>query len=216
MIRAGRVTVDGRPAHLGQKIDPEREKVLIDGLPQPVRPDLVYLLLNKPAGVISTSDDPQGRPTVIGLVGGDRRLYPVGRLDADSEGLLLLTNDGEFTMLLTHPRHGIAKTYLALVRGQPGRAAIRALVDGVALEDGPARAISAQIIDRGSASALVEIVITEGRNRQVRRMMDAVGHPVLRLARTAIGPLRDGDLAPGEWRPLTIEEIRSLYRSAVG
>lgn len=208
--------MDGSPAHLGQKIDVDTALVEIDGVRLPVRPGLVYLLLNKPAGVISTADDPRGRPTVVGLVGAPTRVYPVGRLDADSEGLLVLTNDGDLTERLTHPRYGVTKTYLARVEGHPGAAAMRSLIEGVDLEDGPARAVAARVIDRVGAEAAVEVVMTEGRNREVRRMLDAVGHPVRRLVRTAIGPLTDHGLGPGEHRPLTIDEVRSLYGAAVG
>lgn len=184
-------------------------------MPLPVRPDLLHLLLYKPPGVISTAEDPQGRRTVVDLVGGDTRLYPVGRLDADSEGLILVTNDGELTERVTHPRYGITKTYMALVEGHPGRSAMRALLEGVELDDGPARAAAARIVDRSGPGALVEMVMTEGRNREVRRMLEAVGHPVVRLVRTAIGPITDRDLRPGEWRRLSIEEVRRLYRSGV-
>ena len=215
MIRAGRVTVDGVAAHLGQKIDPSAARVEVDGVPLPVKPDLIHLLLYKPAGVISTASDPRGRRTVVDLVGGDARLYPVGRLDADSEGLIVLTNDGDLTEHLTHPRHGVTKTYLALVRGHPGGGALRALTEGVDLDDGPARAVSARLVDRSGTGSLIEVVMAEGRNREVRRMFDAVGHPVERLVRTAIGPLTDRDLKPGTWRRLTVEEVRSLYRAGV-
>ena len=211
MIKAGRVTVDGEPAHLGQKIDPEAAEVRVDGVSLPVKPDQVYVLLNKPAGVVSTADDPQGRQTVVDLVGADTRVYPVGRLDADSEGLLLLTNDGTLTELVTHPRYGVTKTYSALVDGVPAESALRRLREGVELEDGTAAAASARLVDSHGAQALVEIVMTEGRKREVRRMFDEVGHPVVRLARTAIGPLSDRDLKPGTWRDLSIEEVRSLY-----
>jgi 23S rRNA pseudouridine2605 synthase len=136
LIRQGRVTVDGRPAHLGQKIDPAVAMVLIDGVPLPVRPDLVYYLLYKPLGVISTSDDDRGRTTVVDLVPDGERVYPVGRLDADSEGLLILTNDGDLTNQVTHPRHGVTKTYVARVTGVPDRTTLRRLVGGVELDDG--------------------------------------------------------------------------------
>jgi pseudouridine synthase len=176
----------------------------------------VYVLLYKPVGVISTAEDPQGRPTVVDLVDAGTRVYPVGRLDADSEGLLILTNDGDLTERLTHPRYGVTKTYLALVEGHPGRAALRRLTDGIELEDGPARAVSARAIDRSGGESLIEIVMTEGRNREVRRMLDAVGHTVLRLVRTAIDGLVDRELAPGDHRPLTLEEVRRLYGAGVG
>lgn len=210
------MTVDGQPAHLGQKIDVETAIVEVDAVRLPVRPGLVYLLVYKPIGVISTAEDPQGRPTVVDLVDAGTRVYPVGRLDADSEGLLLLTNDGDLTERVTHPRYGITKTYLARVDGHPGKAVFRALTDGVKLDDGPARAASARLIDRFGDEALVELVMTEGRNREVRRMFDAVGYPVRQLVRTAVGPITDRDLAPGEHRPLTLDEVRALYAAAVG
>lgn len=174
----------------------------------------MYRLLNKPVGVVSTADDPQGRPTVVDLVEAPTRVYPVGRLDAESEGLLIVTNDGDLTERLTHPRYGVTKTYLARLQGLPSRTTIRRLVEGVDLEDGPAHAVSARIVDSHGDEALVEIVMTEGRNREVRRMCDAIGHPVERLVRTAIGPLRDRDLKPGEWRDLSVDEVRSLYAAA--
>lgn len=208
------MTVDGALAHLGQKVDVATARVSVDGIPLPVRPDLVYRLLNKPAGVVSTADDPQGRRTVVDLVEAPTRVYPVGRLDADSEGLLVVTNDGDLTERMTHPRYGVTKTYLARVGGVPSRTALRALVDGVELDDGPASAVSARVLDTHGGEALVEIVMIEGRNREVRRMCDVIGHPVLRLVRTAIGPLRDRDLKPGEWRDLTVDEVRGLYAAA--
>ena len=214
MVRDGRVTVDGSPAHLGQKVDPQTARVLVDGVPLPIRPDLVHYLLNKPAGVVSTADDPHGRTTVVDLVPDATRVYPVGRLDADSEGLLIVTNDGDLTEMITHPSHGVTKTYLARVTGDVGRGVIRSLIEGVELDDGPARALGARVVDRHAGQTLVEVVMGEGRNREVRRLFDTLGHPVLSLVRTAIGPLRDPDLKPGEWRRLTIEEVRALYRTA--
>lgn len=211
MIRAGRVTVDGEPAHLGQKIDPLAARVQVDGIPLPLQPDLVYYLVYKPAGVVSTASDPQGRPTVVGLVPSGTRVYPVGRLDADTEGLIILTNDGELAARVTHPRHQVSKTYLARVAGSPGRKALRALSAGVELEDGPARALAAHLVGQQGGRALVEVVMGEGRKREVRRLLAAVGHPVEALVRTAIGPVRDPKLRPGTWRHLTIEEVRSLY-----
>ena len=210
-MRDGRVTVDGAPAHLGQKVDPEVAQVAVDGIPLPVKPGLVHYLLYKPVGAVSTAADPQGRPTVIDLVPGDTRVYPVGRLDTDSEGLLIVTNDGALTEFITHPRYGVTKTYLARVAGHPGKTAMSALVDGVELDDGPARALSARIIDRGDHSTLVELVLGEGRNREVRRMFSALGHDVEALVRVAIGPIRDPALRPGTWRSLSTVEVRSLY-----
>ncbi|NOY55994.1 MAG: rRNA pseudouridine synthase [Actinobacteria bacterium] len=215
LIRQGRVTVDGAAAHLGQKIDPEQASVLVDGVPLPVAPGLVYYLLNKPSGVVSTASDPQGRRTVVEIIGDHMRLYPVGRLDVDSEGLLILTNDGDLAHLLTHPKFEVTKTYTVLVDTNPTARQLRDLQEGVELEDGPAAALSARVIDRSKGQALIEIVMGEGRKREVRRMCDEVGLPVLRLVRTAIGPLRDRSLRPGSFRSLTIEEVRSLYGAAI-
>jgi pseudouridine synthase len=188
--------------------------VEVDGVPLPVRPDLAYYLVYKPAGVVSTAADPQGRPVVVDLAPGSTRVYPVGRLDADSEGLILLTNDGDLANLVTHPRHGIPKTYLARVRGVPAPNALRRLTAGVDLDDGPARATAARLVDAFGEEALLELVMGEGRKREVRRMLAAVGHPVTALVRTAVGPISDRDLAPGDCRELTIAEIRSLYAAA--
>lgn len=215
MIRAGRVEVNGTTATIGQKIDPAADRVFVDGIPLPLEPDHVVYLLNKPAGVISTADDPQGRPAVVDLVPPEPRVYPVGRLDADTEGLLLLTNDGDLTHRLTHPSFGATKTYLVMVEGDAGEKALRRLRAGVDLDDGPARALDANIEDRFGGRTLIEIVMGEGRKREVRRMFEAVGHPVQRLVRTEIAGLRDPDLAPGAWRRLTVDEIRLLY-SATG
>ncbi len=214
MIKAGRVTVDGEPAHLGQKVEREKVRVEVDGVPLPIRPDLVYYLINKPAGVVSTAADPHGRATVTDIVPPDPRVYPVGRLDADSEGLLVLTNDGDLTNLITHPSHGVTKTYSVLVDGMPSHAQVGRLVSGVELDDGPARAVSARIVDASRDRSLLEVTMQEGRNREVRRMCDAIGFPVLSLFRTAIGPLKDPSLKSGEWRDLRMEEVRSLYAAA--
>ncbi|NIA24653.1 MAG: pseudouridine synthase [Gammaproteobacteria bacterium] len=214
LIKQGRVSVDGAPAHLGQKIDPEHASVMIDGVPLPVAPGLVYYLLNKPPGVVSTVRDPQGRRTVVDIVGSETRLYPVGRLDVESEGLLILTNDGDLAHLLMHPKFEVAKTYMVLVDANPTARQLRILREGVDLEDGSAAALSARVIDRSKGQALIEIVMGEGRKREVRRMCADVGLPVLRLIRTAIGPLRDRTLRPGSFRPLTLDEVRSLYAAA--
>jgi 23S rRNA pseudouridine2605 synthase len=214
LIGAGRVTIDGTVAILGDRVDPARAVVAIDGNRIPIAPGLVSYLLNKPAGVVSTAADPQGRQTVVDLVPAEPRVWPVGRLDADSEGLILLSNDGTLTNLVTHPRHEMTKTYQVLFEGNPGSAAIRRLVEGVELDDGPARAISARIIDRSRNLVLVELVMGEGRNREIRRMGTAIGCPVARLVRVAIGPLSDRSLRPGQWRPLTVDEVSALYRAA--
>ena len=210
------MTVNGAVAHVGQKVDPEVDRVEIDGIPLPVKPGLVHYLVYKPPGIISSADDPQGRPIVTGLVPAQPRVFPVGRLDEASEGLLILTNDGELAHRLTHPRFGVQKTYTALVSGVPASSALRRLTEGVDLDDGPARALRAKVLDRHGDRALLEVVMGEGRKREVRRMCAAVGHPVERLVRTAIGPLRDPHLSPGTWRLLTVEEVRSLYEAAGG
>ncbi len=210
LIAAGRVIVNGEPAHLGQRIDPEHDDVEVDGVHIGIRPGLVYYLVNKPAGVITTAADTHGRPTVLDLVPGQPRVFPVGRLDADTEGLLLLTNDGELAHRLTHPSFGVEKEYLAKVEGRPSRGAIRRLREGVELDDGPTAPAEVSLV----APDLIRIVIHEGRNRQVRRMCEAIGHPVLRLVRHRIGPIRERRLRPGQWRPLDQDEVRALERAA--
>ncbi|MEX2419024.1 MAG: pseudouridine synthase [Acidimicrobiia bacterium] len=214
MVRQGRVTVDGEPAHLGQKVDPDSARVQVDGVPLPIRAGLVHYLVYKPTGVVSTTADPQGRPTVVDLVPDATRVYPVGRLDSDSEGLIIVTNDGDLTDAVTHPRNGVTKTYLVRVAGDLAKSAARALTEGVELDDGPAAAIEARVIDRNGGETLIEMVMGEGRKREIRRMLDAVGHQVIGLVRVAIGPIRDPVLPPGKWRMLSIEEVRSLYRVA--
>jgi 23S rRNA pseudouridine2605 synthase len=214
LIRAGRVAIDGRVATLGDRVDPEVGRVTVDGVSVSTAPNLVYYLLHKPTGVVTTAQDPEGRPTVVGLVPADPRVFPVGRLDYDTSGLLILTNDGTLAQLLTHPRHGVDKTYLAEVVGDPTRAAIRRLRDGLPLDDGPTAPARVRVVGtRGDATA-IELTIHEGRNRQVRRMCDEIGHPVRRLIRTRVGPVRDDRLRAGEWRALTVEEVRALYESA--
>ena len=212
LIAEGRVTVDGELAVLGRRVDVETVLIELDGAPIGVRPDLVQYLLNKPAGVVTTADDPQGRPTVVGLVPAEPRVFPVGRLDVDTEGLLLLTNDGELAHRLTHPSFGVEKEYVAELEGSPSRAALRRLREGVELDDGTTVPARAALLE----PSVVRLTVHEGRNRQVRRMCDAVGHPVVRLIRTRIGPLADRSLAPGAWRELTGDEVRSLQRAVAG
>ncbi len=205
-IADGRITVNGEIADLGRRVDPAVDVIELDGALVPTAAGLVYYLLNKPAGVVTTASDTHGRSTVVELVPEEPRVFPVGRLDADSEGLLLLTNDGELTHRLTHPSFGVEKEYLASVEGDPSPAALRRLREGIELEDGltsPAKAVRV-------AEGLVRITIHEGRNRQVRRMCDAVGHPVTRLVRSRIGTLADRKLKPGEWRVVTGDEVRAL------
>jgi 23S rRNA pseudouridine2605 synthase len=209
LIEDGRVTVNGEVAILGRRIDVEHDAVAVDGTPVGVRPDLVYYLLHKPAGVVTTAADTHGRATVVDLVPDEPRVFAVGRLDMDTEGLLLLTNDGELTQRLTHPSFGVEKEYLAHVEGKPTNAALVRLRKGVELDDGVTAPAKVALLD----ASLLRIVIHEGRNRQVRRMCEAVGHPVIRLVRTRIGPLTDTKLKAGEWRQLTNEEVLALSRS---
>ena len=212
LIAEGRVLVDGEIAVLGRRIDVETVLIEVDGAPVGVRPDLVHYLLNKPAGVVTTADDPQGRPTVVGMVPTEPRVFPVGRLDLDTEGLLLLTNDGELTHRLTHPSFGVEKEYVAKVLGEPSRGALRRLREGIELDDGTTAPARAALLD----PSVLRLTIHEGRNRQVRRMCEAIGHPVVRLIRTRIGPLADRSLEPGAWRELTGDELRSLQRAVAG
>ena len=216
LIAAGRVTVDGEVAHLGRRVDPEHVRVEVDGVPVAVRRDLVYYLLNKPRRVVTTARDPQGRRTVVDLVPDEPRVFPIGRLDYDTEGLLVLTNDGALAQLVTHPRHEVEKAYLAEVAGAPSRAVLRTLREGVMLDDGLTADAGVALVQTQGESTALEIVVHEGRNRLVRRMCEAVGHPVRRLVRTRIGPITDRRLAPGEWRPLRPREVRALYAAASG
>lgn len=213
LIAAGRVTVDGRVVQLGAKADPARQIITVDGERVHTNQNLVYLLLNKPVDVVTTASDPQGRRTVMDLVPPNPRVYPVGRLDRDTEGLLILTNDGELANRLTHPRYEIEKTYVAQVRGPVKRQAVRTLLDGVELDDGPARARSVRVLGTAEDRTLVEIVLAEGRKREVRRMLAAAGIPLERLARVKVGPLGLGEIGPGKVRPLTGAEVRALYTS---
>jgi 23S rRNA pseudouridine2605 synthase len=210
LIAAGRVRVNGEVAALGDRADPETDRIEVDGAVVGIRPGLVHYLLNKPAGVVTTASDPQDRPTVVGLVPAEPRVFPVGRLDADTEGLLLLTNDGELAHRLTHPSFGVDKEYLAGVDGRPTRGALRRLREGVELEDGPTAPAKVSLV----GDRLLRITIHEGRKRQVRRMCEAVGLPVRRLVRVRIGPIADRRLAPGEWRALEPDEVRALERAA--
>ena len=209
LIAEGRVTVNGEVAVLGRRVDVDVDEVRVDGAPVGVMPGLVYYLLNKPDDVVTTASDTHGRRTAVELVPESPRVFPVGRLDMETTGLLILTNDGQLTQHLTHPSHGVEKEYVAHVEcGSQGvsAGAIRRLREGVELDDG--WTAPAQVSQ--PTPGVLRVVIHEGRNRQVRRMCEAVGHPVLRLARTRIGPLRDSRLAPGQWRELTLAEVRDL------
>ena len=209
LIATGRVRVDGEVVALGARVDAHVAVVEVDGAAVGVRPGTVVYLLNKPAGVVTTASDPQGRPTVTGLVPADPRVFPVGRLDLRTEGLLLLTNDGQLAYRLTHPSFGVEKEYLAHVTGTVSPGALRRLRNGVELSDGPTAPARVSLL----APQLLRLVICEGRKRQVRRMCAAVGHPVRRLVRTRIGPLADSRLKPGGWRRLLMPEVRSLERA---
>jgi pseudouridine synthase len=224
LILDGRVTVNGRTVReMGTKADPAVDDIRVDGrrVKGPVRHR--YILLNKPAGYVTTRSDPQRRRTVLDLLSGVREyVYPVGRLDYDSEGLLLLTNDGDLAARLTHPRHGIERTYEARVAGMPDQEAVERLRRGIPLDGRrtlPAsvtvlnKAPATRLASRREAEGILLITIREGRNRQVRRMCEAVGHPVRKLTRKRIGPLTDRRLKPGEWRELTGEEVRALQRA---
>jgi 23S rRNA pseudouridine2605 synthase len=210
MIADERVAVNGEVAILGRRVDVDVDVVTLDGKPMSVRPGRVYYLLNKPIGVVTTASDPQGRPTVVEMVPTEPRVFPVGRLDRDTEGLLLLTNDGELTLRLTHPRYGVEKEYLVEVDGGEVRAgSLRKLRDGVELDDGMTAPARVSQPDLG----VLRLAIHEGRNRQVRRMCEALGHPVRRLVRVRIGPIADRRLRPGQWRELTPDERIALEQA---
>ena len=216
MITAGRIQVNGKRAELGGRIDPAKDKVLVDGSLIPLATDLVHFLLNKPVGVVSTAADPEGRTTVVDLIETEHRVWPVGRLDVQSEGAIILTNDGDLALRLTHPRYEVVKTYLVEVRGDLGSDALKALRRGVDLEDGRTAPTDTHIVEKGGGRTLLEVKVSEGRNRIVRRMCEAVGYPVERLVRTHIGPLGLGRLKPGNSRKLSPVEVQTLYGSASG
>ena len=212
LIRQGRVTVNGETASLGRSVEPEQDRVELDGKPVEKEQRRTVILLYKPRGVVSTSSDPEGRRTVQDYFREiPERLYNVGRLDLNSEGLLLMTNDGALANRLTHPKYGVEKTYYAVCDGRLTASEAARLTNGIELEDGmtaPARVDAVRTTQRGDTSFL--ITIHEGRNRQIRRMLEAVGHRTLRLKRERFGPLSLGTLAPGEWRKLSDEEIKKL------
>jgi 23S rRNA pseudouridine2605 synthase len=206
LIKAGRVTVNGEPGQLNTVVG-ARDRVEVDG-EEVARQRLTYVLLHKPAGVVTTARDPQGRPTVVELVPHEPRVVPVGRLDADTTGALLLTNDGPLAHRLAHPRYGVEKTYVAAVEGDPDETALAALRDGIELEDGPTAPARARRLGRGR----VELVLHEGRKHQVKRMLAAVGHPVTTLHRSAYAGLTLEGLEPGAWRELEPSEVDGLRR----
>jgi 23S rRNA pseudouridine2605 synthase len=204
LIKAGRVRVNGEPGQLNTFVQ-VHDRVELDGEPV-AEQKLAYVLLNKPAGVVTTARDPGGRPTVVDLVKHESRVVPVGRLDVDTTGALLLTNDGPLAHRLAHPRYGVEKVYEAVVWGDPSPAVIRRLAEGVVLEDGPTAPAKARRVAPGR----LELILHEGRNRQVKRMLEAVGHRVRHLHRSRYAGLEVGDLAPGEWRELSVAEVAAL------
>ncbi|MGA9380901.1 MAG: pseudouridine synthase [Phormidium sp.] len=222
MIQTGRVRVNGEIAHLGQKADPVSDRITVDNklIKSTNRPEQIYLLLNKPAGTVSTCSDPQGRPTVLHLLPASLQrgqgIYPVGRLDADSTGALLLTNDGDLAFRLTHPRHSMPKTYQVWVEGQPPEKILQMWREGVILEGKKTLPCQIRVLNTGSKgeSTLLEVILKEGRNRQIRRIAEQLGYPVIQLHRTAIGPIQlqlpKQRLLPGQYRHLTDVEINFL------
>lgn len=225
MIRQGRVVVNDQVAGLGLKVDPRSDTIVVDGRPLPVGERKRYIAVNKPPGVLSVMVDGRGRPGLSSLVDADERLYPVGRLDLNSEGLVLLTNDGEIAHRLTHPRYGHPKDYLVLVEGKPSEAAIVRLQRGVVIggqRTRPARVlalkaapseVASRSVAEGRVTTWLRVTLNEGRKRQIRHMCAAVGHPVLQLVRVAIGTLKLGSLRPGDWRDLKVGEVAGLRRS---
>jgi pseudouridine synthase len=212
LMLEGRVSVNGETiTELGTKADPAHDDIRVDGRRIHTVERHRYLLLNKPRGYVTTRSDPQKRATVLDLLHGVREyIYPVGRLDYDSEGLLILTNDGDLAARLTHPRHGVARVYEARVLGEPDAHDLTRLSKGVTIDG--RRTEPAEVVALGPGH--LRITVREGRNRQVRKMCDAIGHPVTELRRTAIGPIRDSKLKPGRWRELTVEEIAKLKKAA--
>jgi 23S rRNA pseudouridine2605 synthase len=217
LIGEGRVSVDGQTVRrFGARVDPEHQVIRVDGNRIPSRPDQVYLAFNKPAKVLTAMSDDRGRATITDFLGDHaERLFHVGRLDYDTEGLMLLTNDGELAHRLAHPSFEVAKTYLAEVTGSVPRDLGRRLATGIELEDGVATADRFRVVDRVGSRVLVEVTLHEGRKHIVRRMLAATGHPVSKLVRTNVGPIRLGSLKPGHTRALSTREIGELY-SAVG
>ncbi|HMK42513.1 MAG TPA: pseudouridine synthase [Dissulfurispiraceae bacterium] len=213
LIREGRVTVNGRPAVIGMKADPLQDHVKVDGKLITGRQPKVYYLFYKPRGVVTSMADPEGRPTVLDFFSGmGLRIYPVGRLDYDSEGILLVTNDGDFANAILHPAGEVVKTYAAKVRGDITDEQLERLRKGLRLEDGMTAPAKVRRIKAAESNSWVQIAIHEGRNRQVRRMFEKVGHPVLRLKRISVGDFSVGRLKPGEYRELSPAEVKSVLK----
>jgi 23S rRNA pseudouridine2605 synthase len=212
LIRQGKIRVDGRVVtEMGIKVDPEIQSVECEGTPLDSQEEKVYILLHKPAGYLSTVDDPQGRPIVTDLLKNTKeRVYPVGRLDLDTEGALLLTNDGELAQRILHPSHEVNKTYVAKVKGSPGNKKLDALSKGIELEGRKTWPANIEVLKSKAGSTTIQITIHEGRKRQVRKMFDAIGHPVMKLKRTAYGQLELGELGPGKYRFLTPADIKFI------
>ncbi len=215
-IADGRVRVNGEVAILGRRVVVERDRIELDGIRVQTNDALVHYLLYKPERVVSTSSDPEGRKTVVELVPEEPRVFSVGRLDYDTEGLIILTNDGDLSNRLMHPSHGVEKEYIAEVVGNPNQAALRLLRDGVELDDGITAPARVRLVDSTEETSMLSIVLKEGRKRQVRRMCESVGHPVVRLVRVRIGPISDRSLQPGRWRLLTTNEVRALEAATIG
>ncbi|MFD2168834.1 pseudouridine synthase [Tumebacillus lipolyticus] len=214
IITAGQVKVNGVVVtELGTKVDPTRDRIEVNGVPIGAE-EKIYIMLNKPIGVVSTASDPQGRKTVVDIVGAKERIYPVGRLDLDTSGLLLMTNDGDLANAMMHPRHEIEKTYRAWVKGVVSGERAKQLASGVELEDGQTAPAKVRIMERGADESLIEVTIHEGRNRQVRRMLEAIGHPVKSLHRMQVAFLKLGRLRYGEMRNLTPLEVERLFAVA--
>ncbi len=217
LIASGAVLVNGRrPPPAGMLVNPDRDRVTVDGRPVSPHLETAWFAVHKPEGMIVSASDPQGRPTLFDLLGehSDRRLFAVGRLDFDTSGLILVTDDGQLANRLAHPRRAVPKEYMAVVRGVPAEADLRRLREGVELEDGPTRPAEVELLASAAGVSEVRVVITEGRNRQVRRMFDAVGHEVRRLSRVAFGPVRLGRLKAGGHRRLRPAEVESLRQAA--
>jgi 23S rRNA pseudouridine2605 synthase len=213
LIRQGKVRVDGKVVtEMGTKVDPETQVIKCNGVALASQEKKVYILLHKPSGYLSTVDDPQGRPIVTDLLKNIKeRVYPVGRLDLDTEGALLLTNDGELAQKILHPSHEVNKTYVAKVKGVPGRKKLDELSKGIVLEGRKTWPASIKVLSKKAQSATIRITIHEGRKRQVRKMFEAIGHPVLELKRIAYGQLELGELEPGKYRFLTPADIKFIF-----